>query len=85
VTQEQEWRWATSWSRRNACPADAGVVAALLAGVRFHLEVPEEERDRAHDDAAVWVLAAEHGSPAVNRRPVEVLRAHRARGHPCST
>jgi K+/H+ antiporter YhaU regulatory subunit KhtT len=55
---------------------DAGVVAALLAGVRFHLEVPDEEPDgRAPGDAVVWVLTVEQGSPAVNRRPMEALQA----------
>jgi len=54
---------------------DAGVVAALLAGVRFHLEVPEDERGRAPEEAVVWVLTVERNSPAVNRRPVEALRA----------
>jgi K+/H+ antiporter YhaU regulatory subunit KhtT len=53
---------------------DAGVVAALLAGVRFHLEVPEDERGRA-EEAVVWVLTVERDSPAVNRRPTEALRA----------
>ena len=35
---------------------DAGVVAALLAGVRFALKVPEDERGRAPEEAVVWVL-----------------------------
>jgi K+/H+ antiporter YhaU regulatory subunit KhtT len=54
---------------------DAGVVAALLAGVRFHLEVPEDERGRTAEEAVVWVLTVEPDSPAVSRRPVEALRA----------
>ena len=54
---------------------DAGVVAALLAGVRFHLEIPEDEQARAPEEAVVWVLTVERGSPAVSRRPVEALRA----------
>jgi K+/H+ antiporter YhaU regulatory subunit KhtT len=55
---------------------DAGVVAALLAGVRFHLEVPEgEPSGSAPEETVVWVLTVERGSPAVNRRPAEALRA----------
>ena len=54
---------------------DAGVVAALLAGVRFHLEVPEDQRGHAPEEAVIWVLTVERDSPAVNRRPVEALRA----------
>ncbi|GAA5112851.1 hypothetical protein [Pseudonocardia adelaidensis] len=55
---------------------DAGVVAALLAGVRFHLEVPDEEPgQRAPDEAAVWMLTVQRGSPAVSHRPAEALLA----------
>jgi K+/H+ antiporter YhaU regulatory subunit KhtT len=54
---------------------DAGVVAALLAGVRFHLEIPEDERGRAPEEAVVWVLTIARDSPAVSRHPKEVLRA----------
>jgi K+/H+ antiporter YhaU regulatory subunit KhtT len=52
---------------------DAGVVAALLAGVRFHLEVPEEQPRR--QEAIVRVLTVERDSPAANRRPAEALQA----------
>jgi K+/H+ antiporter YhaU regulatory subunit KhtT len=54
---------------------DAGVVAALLAGVRFHLEIPEDERGRAPEEAVVWVLTVGRDSPAVSRHPKEAVRA----------
>jgi hypothetical protein len=43
--------------------------------VRFHLEVPEDERGRAPEEAVVWVLTVARDSPAVSRHPKDALRA----------
>ncbi|MDQ3763620.1 MAG: hypothetical protein M3460_18930 [Actinomycetota bacterium] len=54
----------------------SSVVAALLAGARFHIEYPHKQvtKDREPDQAVVEVLEIRSGSPAVGRLPDDVIR-----------